>query len=380
MLSVKQYIRLRANVLLINFLGEVKIFTKPNTTMQPNKATYILLVKLVQQSLVIIATIFFTTISLIAILIYDYYLGNEKEVFLVKNTYINSNLTIDNQPQEAFWQAANLNEITDEALRQKVLYGKDLVVNTDKYFGVNGIINQSTNGMNCQNCHLDAGTKVYGNNYGAVAVSYPKFRARSNSVESIPKRLNDCFERSMNGKALDTNSREIRALEAYLQYIGKNTPKDLNIKGLVMKELSFLDRPANTAKGKQVYVTKCQSCHQANGEGVWRDDKKGFLYPPLWGKHSYNDAAGMFRIINLAKFVKYNMPLGASHDSPLLTDEEAWDVAAFINSQPRPHKATPNDWKDIRQKPIDYPFPPFADTFPAEQHKYGSFKQMLVQK
>jgi thiosulfate dehydrogenase len=348
--------------------------------MQPNKETNMLLVKLVQQSLLIIATVFSTIISLIAIFLYNYNSPIKDKNFIVKNTYSNSNLTINNQPQANYWQAAAIEAITDEKLRQQVAYGKELIVNTDKYFGVQGLINQSTNGMNCQNCHLEAGTKIYGNNYGAVAVSYPKFRARSNSVESIPKRLNDCFERSMNGKALDTNSREIRALEAYLQYIGKNTPKDLSVKGLVMKDLAFLDRPANVEKGKQVYVAKCQSCHQTNGEGVWREDKKGFLYPPVWGKHSYNDAAGMFRVINLAKFVKYNMPLGATHDSPLLTDEEAWDVAAFINSQPRPHKPTPNDWKDIRQKPIDYPFPPFADTFPAEQHKYGSFKPMLVKK
>jgi thiosulfate dehydrogenase len=71
--------------------------------------------------------------------------------------------------------------------------------------------------------------------------------------------------------------------------------------------------------------------------------------------------------------VKYNMPLGASHDSPQLTDEEAWDVAAFINSQPRPKKDIHADWPDVSKKPIDHPFGPFADAFSETQHKYGPF-------
>ena len=100
---------------------------------------------------------------------------------------------------------------------------------------------------------------------------------------------------------------------------------------------------------------------------------KEFMYPPLWGASSFNDAAGLFRITNMAKYVKYNMPLGATHASPQLSDAEAWDVAAFINSQPRPHKKTPKDWPDISKKPIDHPFGPYADKFNAQQHKFGPF-------
>jgi thiosulfate dehydrogenase len=66
--------------------------------------------------------------------------------------------------------------------------------------------------------------------------------------------------------------------------------------------------------------------------------------------------------------------LGATYESPQLTDDEAWDLAAFVNSQPRPHKNTPDDWPDISKKPIDHPFGPYSDAFDAKQHKFGPFK------
>jgi len=84
--------------------------------------------------------------------------------------------------------------------------------------------------------------------------------------------------------------------------------------------------------------------------------------------------AGLYRLTRFAGYVKYNMPFGtATHDNPQLTDEETWDVAAFVNSQPRPKKPFPKDWPDITKKAVDYPFGPYTDTFSEQQHKYGPF-------
>jgi thiosulfate dehydrogenase len=101
------------------------------------------------------------------------------------------------------WTGAGPNQIPADKNGREIRYGRDLVANTAYYFGPEGIIAHSSNGMNCQNCHLDAGTKPWGNNYGAVASTYPKFRERSGSIETIEKRVNDCFERSLNGSAID---------------------------------------------------------------------------------------------------------------------------------------------------------------------------------
>lgn len=258
-------------------------------------------------------------------------------------------------------------------------YGRNLIANTAYYLGPKGIVQQSSNGMNCQNCHLDAGTRPFGNNYSLVYATYPKMRARSGSVESIPKRVNDCFERSLNGSALDTNSREMQAIVSYISWLGKDVQKAENPVGSGIEDIAFLGRAANPELGKKVYVEKCQSCHQSNGEGVPNSDG-GFTFPPLWGKNSYNHGAGLYRLSRFAGYVKNNMPQGATHDAQQLSLEEAWDVAAFVNTQPRSTKDLSADWPDISKKPIDHPFGPYADPFTEEQHKFGPFKPILEYK
>lgn len=257
-----------------------------------------------------------------------------------------------------------------------IAYGRNLIENTSKYLGPNGSVKQITNGMNCQNCHLNAGTLPWGNNYGAVSSTYPQFRARSGGLETIVKRVSDCMERSLNAaKAVDSASREMQAIIAYLHWVGRDVPKNTKPRGSGIMEIPFLDRAANPENGKIVYASKCQRCHGADGLGQKNVEDTGYTYPPLWGNDSYNTAAGLFRLSRFAGYVKNNMPFGeVTYHNPQLTNEEAWDVAAFVNSQSRPSRVFKEDWPDISKKPIDHPFGPFADGFSEEQHKYGPFK------
>lgn len=276
--------------------------------------------------------------------------------------------------EDDFWRAPDESLLSENSNADLIKYGKDLILHTSIYFGPKGSIAQISNGMNCNNCHLDAGTRIWGNNYAAVAATYPKFRERSGAIETIPKRINDCFERSLNGKAIDTNSKEMLAMVAYMKWLGLNVQKGEKPKGSGIVELAYLNRAASPDAGKLVYESKCASCHQTNGEGLLNSEGTAYAFPPLWGKHSYNNGAGLYRLSRFAGYVKANMPLGASHNNSLLTDEEAWDVAAFVNSMPRPHKDLSKDWPNIAGKPIDHPFGPFHDGFSDEQHKYGPFK------
>ena len=99
------------------------------------------------------------------------------------------------------------------------------------------------------------------------------------------------------------------------------------------------------------------------------------------GENSYNTGAGLFRLSLLAGYVKDNMPFNqSSHEAPVLTDEEAWDVAAYVNSQPRPAGDIKNDWPNIAAKPIDHPFGSYTDGFTEEQHKYGPFKPIVARR
>jgi thiosulfate dehydrogenase len=275
------------------------------------------------------------------------------------------------------WRAPSEDDIPADSHGDAIRYGKELIVNTSRYLGPKGIIANMSNGMNCQNCHLHAGRDNYANPFSAVSSIYPVYRERSGRVESIEFRVNDCMIRSLNGKPLDSLSLEMRGMVAYLQWISQGVPKGVKPKGAGTEKLPFLSRAANPGKGKQVFVTTCQRCHGTDGQGSLDADGHSYKYPPLWGDHSYNSAAGMYLVSKLAGFIKNNMPFEeASKDNPVLSDEQAWDVAAFISSQPRPVKSFSSDWPKISSKPVDYPFGPYTDNFSEQQHKYGPFVVM----
>lgn len=283
----------------------------------------------------------------------------------------NEKLTVAN-PDE--WHAPDATQLPPDETGKLIAYGRELIVHTSQYLGPNGSVQSMSNGMNCQNCHLDAGTKPFGNNYSAVASTYPKFRARSGTEETIEKRVNDCFERSLNGKALEDDSHEMKAIVAYIKWLGKDVAKSTSPKGSGLVELPLLDRPASVENGKLVYEQKCALCHGKEGAGIALADGTGYQFPPLWGNQSYNIGAGLYRLSRFAGYVKANMPLGATFEDPQLTDEEAWDVAAYVNSLPRPERDLSKDWPDISKKPIDHPFGPYSDGFNEAQHKLGPFK------
>lgn len=280
-------------------------------------------------------------------------------------------------PAEAdCWTGPGINHAPVDSTGMLIRYGHALISNTAYYLGPRGTVTQISNGMNCQNCHLDAGTKPWGNNYGAVAANYPRYRHRSGSVENIEKRVNDCLERSLNGKALDSSSREMRAIVAYIKWLGSDVAKGTTPKGSGIMQLAYLSRAADPGKGKIVYTTTCERCHGINGQGKIGSSANQYEYPPLWGANSYNTGAGLYRLSRLAGYVKNNMPNPQNYHDPELSDEQAWDVAAYINSQPRPSKDLSKDWPDISKKPVDHPFGPYADSFTESQHKYGPFEQM----
>ena len=235
------------------------------------------------------------------------------------------------------------------------------------------------NRLACSSCHLNGGTKPFAAPYIGLSGVFPVYIGRENKVESLEERINGCFERSMNGKAIDVNSEEMRAMISYIKHVSKNVPVSL---GSRLKGQGFIDfkapgRAADPNKGSSVYVNRCASCHGPDGAGMKGTDgnrEGGYIYPPLWGDDSYNDGAGMARLLTAARFIKANMPFGVTHDAPLLSDDEAYDVAAFINSHGRPVKANKElDYPDLSKKPKDCPYPPYQDAVAQEQHKLGPF-------
>jgi len=296
---------------------------------------------------------------------------------------VSRDVAVADPKADSLWQAPSL--YLDRSLqgeeRQLVMYGEELIAHTARYLGPRGSVAPMSNGMNCQNCHLSAGRLAWGNNYGAVQSTYPRYRDRSGGMENVYKRVSDCFQRSLNGRAPDSVSREFQAIAAYIRWLGRDVPKGVKPVGSGLRKLAYLDRAADPARGALVYAARCASCHGSDGLGVMAADGLEYQYPPLWGEHSYNTGAGLFRISNFAGYVHSNMPFNQATDSkPVLTTQECWDVAAYVNSQPRPSRDPKGDWPDISKKPVDHPYGPYADGHTELQHKYGPFPPILASR
>ncbi len=256
-------------------------------------------------------------------------------------------------------------------------YGYDLITKTYALLGPNTKLAVSGNRLSCTSCHLNGGTKPYAAPYIGLTALFPIYIGRENKIESLEERINGCFERSMNGKPLEVNSTEMRAMISYIKHLSKDVPVGQRLAGQGFMDLEVPNRAADLKHGAIVYKDVCATCHGKYGEGLKGSSGNkdgGYIYPQLWGEDTYNDGAGMSRILTAAKFIKGNMPLGVSHDAPQLSDEQAYDVAAYINSQSRPTKVgKEHDYPDLSKKPKDAPYPPYNDNITPEQHKYGPF-------
>lgn len=273
-------------------------------------------------------------------------------------------------------------DIPNDATGDMIRYGRDLLVNFPYYLGPKGSVGSfGGNGLGCQNCHLEAGTRPFGLSYFSAHARYPQYRAREGRILTLADRINNCIERPLNGKPIPLDSKEMIAMLAYMQWVGKGVPVGKRVHGDNLKAIALLDRPADPIKGRAVYEKHCQRCHGDDGQGVLKEDGIAYVYPPLWGPMSYQPGSSMHRLIKSAQFIKYNMPNDiARWDKPVLTDEEAMDVAAYVNDDKlhtRPQPYLVNEYPIHKEKPLDYFFPPYDDPFSQEQHKYGPFKPIF---
>lgn len=209
-----------------------------------------------------------------------------------------------------------------------VSYGRKLVAQTFAEIGPDTSKPFAGNRLACQNCHLDAGSDHTGIPLIGVAKAYPKFSARSGRVISLAERIDECMTRSMNGKPLPEDSRERAAFLAYIASL--DGPPAVQA-----PPAPEPPTPADAERGGEVYARTCAVCHQPHGLGLRFG--MGYQFPPLWGPDSYNDGAGMDRFDRAVAFIQHNMPRGIDPANPQLTLQEAWDVAAFLKSRPRPH-------------------------------------------
>jgi thiosulfate dehydrogenase len=218
-------------------------------------------------------------------------------------------------------------ELRDSAYRISALRGRAILLATR-----DSLPRNVGNSLRCASCHLDNGLRPNAMPWVGSYARFPQYRARSGKVDLIENRVNDCFERSMNGKALAPTSRDMVDIVAYLAFLSNGIPVGAQMEGQGLARLKPLNGDAK--RGVAIFASRCARCHGPNGQGA--------LAPPLWGPRSYNVGAGMANIITAASFIHAVMPIDRAQQ---LTEQQAFDVATYINTRPRPDFAKKiHDW------------------------------------
>lgn len=275
------------------------------------------------------------------------------------------------------WPTPALKDLED--LSEEAQYGYELLTQTNTHEALAANVG---NDLTCVSCHQNDGMKKFGLPWVGVSQSYPQYRGRENREVSLEERINGCFERSMNGTALDVESPEMQAMVAYMDWVSQEAEKDQT--GLGTPDYTPPDRKVDFEAGQARYTRNCMACHGADGQGYVpmsaQDEGMTAIAaaPALWGPGSYNNGAGTNRVLTLAPFIKHNMPLGISWLEPLLSDDEVYDLAGYINNQDRPQmEGLEEDYPDLSKKPVDAPYPPYDDDFSQEQHQFGPFQEIM---
>ena len=217
--------------------------------------------------------------------------------------------------------------IPDDEFGAAVKLGKAIFTDTGAHAGA-----YVGNTLRCSNCHLDAGRLANSAPLAQAYVRYPAFRKKTGQVDTFEERLQGCFRFSMNGKPPPLGDKVLTALTAYSFFLARGAPTGAELPGRGYPVVSKPPLPRDYARGEIVFIKKCAACHGLDGAGQKGADGAA-PFPALWGPRSFNWGAGMESIANAAGFVKANMPYGQGWS---LSDQEAWDVATFVDSHVRP--------------------------------------------
>lgn len=227
------------------------------------------------------------------------------------------------------FQPPSEQDMPEDEFGKTVKMGRDIFEHTERYAGK--YVGKESN-LRCSSCHLDAGRLANSAPMWAAYVSYPAYRSKNKHVNTFPERVQGCFKYSMNGTAPPLGDPVLVALESYAYWLANGAPIDSKIPGRGYPKMSNPPLSKDYHRGQQVYEQHCAMCHGADGAGQ-ADNAGRPNFPALWGAKSFNWGAGMASIKNAAGFIKANMPLGLGDT---LSDQQAWDVAMFMDSHERP--------------------------------------------
>jgi thiosulfate dehydrogenase len=247
------------------------------------------------------------------------------------------------------WYARDVTNLPASPENDIIRNGHSLIVDTATRIGKSASDPQKRyagNDLACKNCHLDAGLRPFAAPFVSTFATFPMLV--DDQVITLKERINGCMRRSMNGKNLPEDGPEMEALIAYIKFLGHGTPEGVRIAGMGLLPLPNPPLAADGGRGEKVYADLCASCHKEDGQGERNTlPQLGYSIPPLWGDDSFNAGAGMAKLAYAAAYIRANMPFGIRYLDPVLSEQQAWDVAAFMISKPRP-PAPPGAGSDLR--------------------------------
>jgi thiosulfate dehydrogenase len=236
------------------------------------------------------------------------------------------------------WYQRDIANLPPSPANDLIRKGHALIVDTATHIGKSAADPQKRyagNDLACLNCHLNAGLKPFAAPFVSTYATFPMMV--DHKVITLTERINSCMIRSMNGKELPDDSPEMKALIAYIKYLGQGTPEGVRVAGMGLFPIADPPLAADATRGEKVYADLCATCHKADGQGERKQTPLiGYVIPPLWGDDSFNAAAGMAKLTYAAAYLHTNMPFGVRYQDPVLSVQQAWDVAAYMLSKPRP--------------------------------------------
>jgi cytochrome c len=222
-----------------------------------------------------------------------------------------------------------------------VIKGCNLVVNTGAH--LRGPIARAwPTHLTCQSCHRSAGNLENAASLAHAAVVLPHMLTSMNQPVRFDRRVLMCLERSMNTFDLGLDAQEITDINLYANWLAQkeNLPIGVIPKGRGIQPLhDSQSRGQSFLAGEQVYKTYCIGCHGFAGTGG-TFELNGAFPPPIAGPDSFNATASTADSARMAGFVLANMPPGATLQNPVLTEQQALDVSAYLTQLGRPANVT----------------------------------------
>ncbi len=180
----------------------------------------------------------------------------------------------------------------------------------------------------CASCHRKGGTDLNALPLFGAAAAYPA--VVGGKVMTLDDRISACFSEHLDEAPPTSGSPALRALDAYVTSLAQGRRMAMSERGggprklVPMHEGEPFWQGQDAAKGKALYASMCASCHGADGSGG--------AGPAVWGKGAFSVTSAMGQAPKLASYLSSAMAgyVGS------MSEEQARDVAAFLEAQPRP--------------------------------------------